>query len=101
MELSQSAVETLIFRARRTLAQGLQEPPKKAWRKGARRGTDLGGVLATIKTFFVGGTAVKVGAAVVAVTAATVAASTPPALRHRLQAPADKPHVVAPLASQT
>jgi DNA-directed RNA polymerase specialized sigma24 family protein len=39
LELSQSAVETLIFRARRSLAQGLEQPDliKKPKRKGFRR----------------------------------------------------------------
>ena len=39
LELSQSAVETLIFRARRSLAQGLEQPDllKRPKRKGLRR----------------------------------------------------------------
>ena len=39
LEVSQSAVETLIFRARRSLAQGLEQPDlaKKPKRKGFRR----------------------------------------------------------------
>ena len=32
LELSQSAVETLIFRARRSLASGLEQPEAKQWR---------------------------------------------------------------------
>ena len=102
MELSQSAVETLIFRARRTLAQGLQEPPKKSWRKSARRGADLGGVLSVAKTFFAGGTAVKVGAAMVAVTAATVVATTPPSLHHRLPPTSEaRVRAAVPVATHT
>ncbi len=39
LEVSQSAVETLIFRARRSLAQGLEQPDsiKPAKRKSFRR----------------------------------------------------------------
>ena len=49
LELSQAAVETLIFRARRSLAQGLETPPEPA-RARVRRGADLGNVLAGLKT---------------------------------------------------
>ena len=52
LELTQSAVETLIFRARRSLAQGLEQPDssKKPKRKGFRRAMhtfDLGTIAAT------------------------------------------------------
>ena len=40
LELSQTAVETLIFRARRSLAQGLEEPPEPARKRRAVRGAD-------------------------------------------------------------
>jgi RNA polymerase sigma factor (sigma-70 family) len=88
LKLTQSAVETLIFRARRSLAQGLEEPPERL-RKRVRRGADLGNVFAALKSLLLGGSAAaKVVAAVAVVGAGTVAATAP--LQHR-------PHVVAPL----
>jgi RNA polymerase sigma factor (sigma-70 family) len=80
LELSQSAVETLIFRARRSLAQGLEQPetlkaakPRKNLRR-ALHAADAGALLASLKTLFTGALAVKATAAAVAVTAATGAA---------------------------
>ena len=62
LELSQAAVETLIFRARRSLAQGLERPPEPR-RARARRGIDAGGLLAALKSALVGGgAAAKVAA---------------------------------------
>ncbi len=74
LEVSQAAVETLIFRARRALAQGLEEAPSaEGWRKRACRDADLGGVLTVVKTLFGGGgAAVKVAATVAAITATAV-----------------------------
>jgi RNA polymerase sigma factor (sigma-70 family) len=79
LELSQAAVETLIFRARRSLAQGLQQAPveQRSWRARLRSILDLGGAVGAFQGWLAGGAAVKVTAAVVAVTATTVAASTP------------------------
>jgi RNA polymerase sigma factor (sigma-70 family) len=82
--LSQAAVETLIFRARRALAQGLEQDAD-TWKKRLRRGADVGGVVACVKTLLSGGgaAAVKLGttAAVVA-TAAVTAGSAPVAPQH-------------------
>lgn len=82
--LSQAAVETLIFRARRALAQGLEQDAD-TWKKRLRRGADVGGVVACVKTLLGGGgaAAIKLGttAAVVA-TAAVAAVSTPVAPKH-------------------
>jgi len=66
--LSQSAVETLIFRARRVLANGLRGVPAPSKRRAAL-GLDLGSLLGALKSLF-GGAAVKVavGAAVLATT---------------------------------
>ncbi len=73
LELSQSAVETLIFRARRTLAQGLEQPlPRKRGLRRAGEGLNLGSLLAGIKSLLTGGAVVK-AAAIAAV--ATVAAT--------------------------
>jgi RNA polymerase sigma factor (sigma-70 family) len=66
--LSQSAVETLIFRARRVLANGLRGVPAPNKRRAAL-GLDLSSLLGALKSLL-GGAAVKaaVGAAVVAAT---------------------------------
>ncbi|MGZ8794332.1 MAG: RNA polymerase sigma factor [Gaiellaceae bacterium] len=84
LEISQSAVETLIFRARRSLAQGLEQPDtiNKPKRKSFRRALhvlDFGSLVAAAKTLLAGSAAVKATAAAVAVTAAagTVASVSP------------------------
>jgi RNA polymerase sigma factor (sigma-70 family) len=79
LEVTQSAVETLIFRARRSLAAGLEQPEsvKKPKRKGFRRALhafDIGTVAAAFKALFAGSAAVKATAAAVAVTAAATTA---------------------------
>ncbi|HEY5058614.1 MAG TPA: RNA polymerase sigma factor [Gaiellaceae bacterium] len=77
LDLSQAAVETLIFRARRALAQGLEQPPEPK-RRRAVRGTDWGNVLAGLKSLLLGsGAAVKVAATVAVVGATSVVASSP------------------------
>jgi RNA polymerase sigma factor (sigma-70 family) len=51
LELSQSAVETLIFRARRSLASGLEQPPESRRRRAVRaldRGTLPAGLKAAL-----------------------------------------------------
>jgi RNA polymerase sigma factor (sigma-70 family) len=98
LEVSQSAVETLIFRARRSLAQGLEQPDlvKKPRRKSLRRALhviDLGSIAAALKTVLAGSVAVKATAAAVAVTAAAGVASVTPKLEGHSPAPAP---VVAP-----
>jgi RNA polymerase sigma factor (sigma-70 family) len=76
LELSQAAVETLIFRARRTLAQHLEKAPAETrpQRRRARASLDFGALIASLKALFAGGAAVKVASAVavVAVTATAV-----------------------------
>ncbi len=71
LELSQAAVETLIFRARRSLAKGLEQPLKKR----LATGLNLGPLLATLKALFTGGAAVKAAAVLVAAGTATVVAT--------------------------
>ena len=101
LEVSQSAVETLIFRARRSLAQGLEQPdtlkkPQKAkGRKSFRRALhvlDIGTVLAALKTVLAGSAAVKATAAAVAVTAAAGTAAT---VNHELESKRSEPRVAA------
>jgi len=75
LELSQAAVETLIFRARRTLASGLERPPE---RRRVARAADWGNVVPALKSLLVGGSAAaKVAATVAAVSATTVVAAEP------------------------
>jgi RNA polymerase sigma factor (sigma-70 family) len=93
LELSQSAVETLLFRARRSLAQGLETPPERSRRRAKARGADWGNVLAGLKSVLLGGSAAaKVAATVAVVSAGTVAATAPVqhygALVHRPKVPA-------------
>jgi RNA polymerase sigma factor (sigma-70 family) len=77
--LSQAAVETLIFRARRALAQGLEQDAV-TWKKRLRRGADVGGVIACVKTLIGGGgaAAIKIGTTTAIVATAAVAAVTAP-----------------------
>jgi len=85
MELTQAAVETLIFRARRSLAQGLEAfeaDEREPLRRRVSRGADAGGAIAALKTFLGSAAAVKTAAAVVAVTSITVAAAVPTAAHH-------------------
>ncbi len=75
LEVTQSAVETLIFRARRSLAAGLEQPdsvkkPKRKAFRRAMRALDIGTVAAAFKALLAGSAAVKATAAAVAVTAA-------------------------------
>jgi hypothetical protein len=103
--LSQAAVETLIFRARRALAQGLEQDAD-TWKKRLRRGADVGGAIAFVKALLGGGgaAAVKIAATAVAVAATTVAAATE-VPKHVQHAPTTKPtpaltqHVTATIAS--
>jgi RNA polymerase sigma factor (sigma-70 family) len=95
--LTQAAVETLIFRARRALAQGL-ESDADSWKKRLRRGADVGGAIAFVKALLGGGgaAAVKVAATAMAVAATAVTAATE-VPRHAHHAVAVKP---APAATR-
>jgi RNA polymerase sigma factor (sigma-70 family) len=95
--LTQAAVETLIFRARRALAQGL-ESDADSWKKRLRRGADVGGAIAFVKALLGGGgaAAVKVAATAMAVAATAVTAATE-VPRHAGHASAAKP---APAATR-
>jgi RNA polymerase sigma factor (sigma-70 family) len=93
--LTQAAVETLIFRARRALAQGL-ESDADSWKKRLRRGADVGGAIAFVKALLGGGgaAAVKVAATAMAVAATAVTAATE-VPRHVQHASAVKPAAAA------
>lgn len=101
LQLSQTAVETLIFRARRSLAKGLEEPPALAQKRRMVRGADLGSLVTGLKSLFIGGgaAAAKVAAVVAVVSAGTVAVASP--VQHhapRPAPPAPAPARVAPVA---
>jgi RNA polymerase sigma factor (sigma-70 family) len=70
LETTESAVETLLFRARRALARELD-------RTRTRAGLDVGSLLAWAKSLF-GGAALKVGAATMVVAAGVTAAEPAP-----------------------
>jgi RNA polymerase sigma factor (sigma-70 family) len=73
LDLSGSAVETLIFRARRSLAELLdgRAAPKRA----RRYALDFGSIATALKSFVGGGAAVKLAAGLAAVVAATTLAT--------------------------
>ena len=85
--LSQAAVETLIFRARRALAQGLEQDAD-TWKKRLRRGADVGGAIACAKTLLGGGgaAAIKLGTTAAVVASAAVAAASSPVVPHHAHA---------------
>jgi len=97
--LSQAAIETLIFRARRALAQGLEQDAD-TWKRRLRRGADAGGAVACIQALLSGGgaAAFKIGATVMAVATAAVASSPLPAPRTAAPAHTSPPAKVAPAA---
>jgi RNA polymerase sigma-70 factor, ECF subfamily len=74
--LTQGAVETLIFRARRGLAAALENPAKRIRSRSALT-LDLGGLLTTLKGFFVGAAGVKTLAVVLVAATGTIAATDP------------------------
>lgn len=95
MELSQAAVETLIFRARRSLAKGLEEPEQRGVWKRLRQGMDIGSALAILKTMFAGGAAVKAVATATAVTSVGLVTAVPGDERVVRRATAEKPAATA------
>jgi RNA polymerase sigma factor (sigma-70 family) len=93
LELSQTAVETLIFRARRSLAKGLAEPPVPTEKRRMVRGADLCNILTGLKSILFGGAAAaaKTAAIVAVVGAGTVAVADPAQHHPRSHAPASSP----------
>ena len=93
LELSQSAVETLLFRARRGLAERLTEEPAEGGKLSRiGRTGDFGSLGAAIKALFFSG-GVKIAATLATVAATTVVASAP-SVRN------DVVHFVAPALPQ-
>jgi RNA polymerase sigma-70 factor (ECF subfamily) len=77
MDVSLSAVETLIFRARRTLAQLLTEGEEaQPQRRRIARALDLGSLGAALKSLLGGSSAAKLAAAAAVVSATAIAAGT-------------------------
>lgn len=68
--LTQAAAETLIFRARRSLAAALENPARR--RRSGLRALDLGGLITAVKGLLAGSAGVKTVAAVTVVAATTV-----------------------------
>jgi RNA polymerase sigma factor (sigma-70 family) len=81
MRLTQAAVETLLFRARRSLADALTTDPAEKRKRGRPKMTsNVGSFVAALKSLLLGGS-VKV-AATVATVAATSVVSVTPSVRH-------------------
>jgi RNA polymerase sigma-70 factor (ECF subfamily) len=104
LDISHSAAETLIFRARRSLADALENPGKRS-RFKALHVLDLGALLAPLKGLLAGGAGVKAATAVsvAALTTVTVVAVDPPGIPglgpEPAPAPAAKVSQAAPSAS--
>ncbi|HEY2073025.1 MAG TPA: RNA polymerase sigma factor, partial [Gaiellaceae bacterium] len=100
LELSQTAVETLIFRARRSLAKGLEAPPEPAQKRRMVRGADLGNLLTGLTSLLLGGgaAAAKVAAVVVVVGAGTTVVASSPAKHHAARVHHAPPAATAPVA---
>lgn len=88
MGLTQAAVETLIFRARRSLASALEQPVKH--RRKLLHSLDAGALLASLKAAIAGNVAASVATAV-AVAASALTVAVVPA-RHDFP-----PHATAPV----
>ena len=96
LKLTQSAVETLIFRARRSLATNLDAmvvKPRLLAR--ARHALELSWLLPALRSLFEGGVAVKAATAAVAVSSVAVVATTTDAPTTRPLAKATSAPVVA------
>jgi RNA polymerase sigma factor (sigma-70 family) len=104
LELSQSAVETLIFRARRSLASGLERPAEAPRRRLRAPAAALANLLSAAQGWLFGGSAaaVKVAATVAVVGAGTVVATAPVGRHQAPPQPAHPPavHVVRPVPVQ-
>jgi RNA polymerase sigma-70 factor, ECF subfamily len=94
--LTQSAVETLIFRARRSLASALEYPDAR--RPRALHGLNLGGLGAALKSLLAGGVGVKAAATVAVAATATVVALDPVGW-HQAAVPDSAPKASAPVVA--
>ena len=101
LDLSQAAVEMLIFRARRTLAGALEEPQgtrEKKLRAGRKVGA-LGSLLGALKTLFGGGAAIKAVSIAAAAIAVVGESANHTIVRHPAAARAASASAVAARAS--
>jgi hypothetical protein len=89
LDLSQAAVETLLFRARRSLAHGLEAPKPSGLRKRLRAGIEAGSLWTFLKGLLFGSGA-KVAATVATVAVASVAAA-PTVAHQKTEAPEQRP----------
>ena len=94
LQLSQAAVEALIFRARRTLARGLEQPPRG--RRHRFHGAFATNMAGTVKAALVSGSVGAKIAATVAVVSATTIVVTVPLQTNRARPNATAAHAVAP-----
>jgi RNA polymerase sigma factor (sigma-70 family) len=99
LDLSQTAVETLIFRARRSLAKGLAEPSAPAEKRRMVRGADLGSLLTGLKSVLFGGAAAAAKTAALVAVVGTVAVAAPEAHHSRSHVPAATPRASTPAPS--
>jgi RNA polymerase sigma factor (sigma-70 family) len=93
LNVTQSAVETLIFRARRALAANLEVERRPRLLSRVRNAFDVGTLLAGLKALFATSAAVKATAAAVAVSGAAVVATRAPDIVSK-PAPAPEPAAV-------
>ena len=100
LDLSQGAVEMLIFRARRTLALALEQPEAAMQKRTnkAKTGFSFGSLIAAMKSLFSTGAAVKM-AAVAVTTAAVVGTNVVHSVVKPFTAP--KPKAPAPSVAHT
>jgi RNA polymerase sigma-70 factor (ECF subfamily) len=77
MELSQGAVETLIFRARRSLAAALDEPEMPERRVGFMHGLQGGALLASLKSVLSGSMSTSLTTGLAVAASATAIATSP------------------------
>src|ERR687885_496943 len=98
LEVSQSAVETLIFRARRSLAQRLEAPRERLRRVG--QAIDVGAVLSALKGALSTGAVIKTAVAGVPLTGLVAGITTDQPQPRRHDAPPALAPVSAPPAKQ-
>jgi RNA polymerase sigma-70 factor, ECF subfamily len=106
MGLSQGAVETLIFRARRSLAAALEEPQAPQRRAGLMHGLQGGALLASLKSALGGSMSASLATGLAVAASATAIATSPigradnvrPTLERAAQVEHAKPAVSQPFS---
>jgi RNA polymerase sigma factor (sigma-70 family) len=100
MDVTQSAVETLIFRARRSLASALDQPNTSPSRRRLAYSLDAGALLASLKSALAGNLSAGVAAGVAVAASATAIATTPVARNFELRPPAPPAAIAPPKAAE-